>query len=64
MIGRQFSPLATSLPNYKDNIRHRIVSFHQSGRGGVIENLKDIRTTIEETNDEASAEHPASRPGQ
>jgi predicted PurR-regulated permease PerM len=54
VIGQQFSSLANSLPNYKDNIRHRIVSFHQSGRGGVMENLQDIRTTIENTTEEAS----------
>ena len=58
VIGQQFSSLATSLPNYKDNIRHRIVSFHQSGRGGVMENLQDIRTTIEKTNEEASKALP------
>ena len=58
VIGQQFSSLAASLPNYKDNIRHRIVSFHQSGRGGVMENLKDIRTTIEKTNEEASKTLP------
>jgi predicted PurR-regulated permease PerM len=56
VIGREFSSLAASLPNYKDNIRHRIVSFHESGRGGVIENLKDIRTTIAESS--AAAQTP------
>ena len=58
VIGQQFSSLATSLPNYKENIHDRIVSFHQSGRGGVMENLQDIRITIEETNEEASKAVP------
>lgn len=55
VIGREFSSLAARLPNYKDNIRHRIISFHQSSRGGVIGKLQDIRTTIAESNAAASA---------
>ena len=57
VIGREFSSLAGSLPNYKDNIRQRIVSVHQSGRGGVVEHLKEIRTTIVESN-QAAAKSP------
>ena len=64
VIGREFSSLAASLPNYKDNIRHRIVSFHESGRGGVIENLKDIRTTIAESSTVAQAVPTPSAAGQ
>ncbi|MDB6068931.1 MAG: family transporter [Verrucomicrobiales bacterium] len=49
VIGREFSSLAASLPNYKDNIRSRIVSFQRTNQGGVMDKLQDIRTTIEET---------------
>jgi predicted PurR-regulated permease PerM len=59
VIGRELSSLAASLPNYKDNIRSRIISFHQSGRGGVMDQIKEIKTTIEETNAEAEAEAEA-----
>lgn len=50
VIGREVASLAGSLPNYKDNIRSRIITFHRSGRGGVMEKLKDIQNTIQETN--------------
>jgi predicted PurR-regulated permease PerM len=58
VIGREFSSLAASLPNYKDNIRHRIVSFHQSGRGGVMEKLQDIKETIKESSAAAATAPP------
>ena len=64
VIGREFSSLAASLPNYKDNIRNRIVSLHESGRGGVIENLKEIRTTIAESSTVAQAVPAPSAAGQ
>jgi predicted PurR-regulated permease PerM len=58
IIGQEFSSLATSLPNYKDNIRQRIVSIRESGRGGVIEHLNDIRATIVESSAAAQAPQP------
>lgn len=59
VIGREFSSLAASLPSYKDNIRQRVVSFYAGSRGGVLDNIKDIKTTIEETTAAASKEKPA-----
>lgn len=67
VIGREFSSLAASLPNYKDNIRSRIVSFQRTNQGGVMDKLQDIRATIEETTanppppEEADPANPAAK---
>ena len=56
VIGREFSALATSLPNYKDNITQRVFSFYSSSRGGVMEKLQDLKTTIKATSEAAAKE--------
>lgn len=54
VIGREFTSLASSLPGYKDNIRSRVASFHEGSRGGVMDQLKEIKTTIEESTEAAA----------
>ena len=56
VIGREFSALASSLPNYKDNITQRVISFYSSSRGGVMEKLQDLKTTIKATSEAAAKE--------
>ena len=54
VIGHEFSSLAASLPKYNDNIRARVESFYEGSRGGMIDNIKEIKTTIEESTAAAS----------
>jgi predicted PurR-regulated permease PerM len=49
VIGREFTSLASSLPNYKVNIQNRIENVQQQTKGGVMEKLEDLRTTIVES---------------
>ena len=64
VIGREFTSLAASLPNYKDNITQRINSFYTSSRGGVMEQLQELKTTIEESTEAAAKNAPGAGGGE
>ncbi len=62
VIGREFTSLASSLPNYKENITQRINAFYSSSRGGVMGQLLKLKTSIEASS-EAAANGPENTPG-
>ena len=63
VIGREFTSLAASLPNYQDNITQRVNDFKDSRRGGVLDKLVDLKRSVEKSSEGKSTPDAPAEPG-